>query len=336
MQILYIIGNGFDINLGLKTTFKNFFDIYQDVKSENDVIQKMKLSIREDISTWANLELKFGEYTTNFKTVEQFDEAYDDLIESLGNYLESIDKEFDFNTVDRESLFAYLSSPGVCLPQGDKNVINTMTSKWNAHEWYLDIMTFNYTTIIEKVATGGSRLYKQSSVRLDSRTQLRDIFHIHGYTDDRMVLGVNDASQIHNPDFKDNPLVANALIKANNNRTQRHTVDELCTKRISKADLICIYGSSLGETDKIWWQEIGKRMIANNLCRVIIYYHTLTKISKRTPWKGERIATSTKEIFLSRMELSESEKDLIRDRIHLVVNSAMFQDLKIAAPAKVS
>jgi hypothetical protein len=275
------------------------------------------------------LELKFGEYTESFSSPEEFDEGYDDLVENLGEYLLSIEEKFDFNKVSKESLFSYLKFPGICLPQGDKDATIEFSKIWAGHEWYVDIMTFNYTRTIEKIVTNGALTYSTSSQRLDKNCQLRDILHIHGFTDERMILGVNDISQIKNDNFHNVQEVTNALIKSNNNRGQRHLVDKVCVAKVKKANLICIYGSSLGETDAMWWKEIGKRLLSSNQCQVIIYYHTPKTLSARLSWKKERIETATKNIFLERTELSDTEKDIVKDRIYVTVNSKMFADLEV-------
>lgn len=40
MKILYIIGNGFDLNLQLKTSYKDFYDYYKSTESSTDSIRK--------------------------------------------------------------------------------------------------------------------------------------------------------------------------------------------------------------------------------------------------------------------------------------------------------
>ena len=45
MQILYIIGNGFDLNLGLETSYNHFYNYYKAVESDNINVQKLKKNI---------------------------------------------------------------------------------------------------------------------------------------------------------------------------------------------------------------------------------------------------------------------------------------------------
>ncbi len=43
MKVVFIIGNGFDINLGLATQYENFYRFYLGLDSSNDSIQVKKL-----------------------------------------------------------------------------------------------------------------------------------------------------------------------------------------------------------------------------------------------------------------------------------------------------
>ena len=42
MKILYIIGNGFDLNIGLKTSYTNFYDYYNSLTSTKEKVKFLK------------------------------------------------------------------------------------------------------------------------------------------------------------------------------------------------------------------------------------------------------------------------------------------------------
>ena len=72
MNITFLIGNGFDLNLGLDTRYTDFLAEYlQDNSQDNEEIKSFKADIRKqqcgnsDTSEnlWANAELAFGRYT---------------------------------------------------------------------------------------------------------------------------------------------------------------------------------------------------------------------------------------------------------------------------------
>ena len=87
MKTLYIIGNGFDLNLGLKTSYKDFYQHYMSVESTTKSIADLKDSISMDYSSWSDLELALGQYTIELKTLDEFDEVFEDIGAQLGVYL---------------------------------------------------------------------------------------------------------------------------------------------------------------------------------------------------------------------------------------------------------
>ena len=68
--LTYMIGNGFDINLGLKTTYSDFRESYLITESKNEQIDAFKSLIRKEIkgdpATWADAEMAFGKLTAAF------------------------------------------------------------------------------------------------------------------------------------------------------------------------------------------------------------------------------------------------------------------------------
>ena len=47
MNIVYMLGNGFDINIGMDTRYSDFYKYYNNVSTSNEKIKKLKNSIRE-------------------------------------------------------------------------------------------------------------------------------------------------------------------------------------------------------------------------------------------------------------------------------------------------
>ena len=69
MNITYLIGNGFDLNLGLKTKYADFLQEYRNIESGDLVIGKFKSDIANNLKHWADAESAFGEYTERFNDV---------------------------------------------------------------------------------------------------------------------------------------------------------------------------------------------------------------------------------------------------------------------------
>ena len=61
MNVLFLIGNGFDINLGMPTDYQSFYDFYLKQKSDSEAISKMKKYLaQERYESWSDLEWGLG------------------------------------------------------------------------------------------------------------------------------------------------------------------------------------------------------------------------------------------------------------------------------------
>jgi hypothetical protein len=58
MNVTFLLGNGFDLNLGLSTSYKDFYSYYTK-KEPNDFIAK---SISKNYELWSDLELGLGKF----------------------------------------------------------------------------------------------------------------------------------------------------------------------------------------------------------------------------------------------------------------------------------
>lgn len=68
MNILYILGNGFDIAQGMKTSYPDF---YQHLKNNNNNNSKLLQQVLEDINEnktlWSDMEIALGKFTSKIK-----------------------------------------------------------------------------------------------------------------------------------------------------------------------------------------------------------------------------------------------------------------------------
>ena len=73
MNILYLIGNGFDLNLGLKTSYKDFINYYKALKMEykkNSILKFISYIEDKKIAgdpNWSDIEIQMGLYTEEFR-----------------------------------------------------------------------------------------------------------------------------------------------------------------------------------------------------------------------------------------------------------------------------
>ena len=216
MHILYLIGNGFDLNLGLKTSYKDFYDSYKNEKSDNENINLLKKNISNNYKNWSDLELALGHYTEELKTLEEFDEVFEDIGEKLADFLVEQEGVFEPKKVDKNKFLNDLVLPENALLPADKLSIRSYKQKFSNTHWAMDIYTFNYTRVIEKILDDKYQNIKVKNP-LYPRLEivLRNIHHIHGFTDKRMVMGVNDISQLKNKSSTTIKMYWKPLLKRN-------------------------------------------------------------------------------------------------------------------------
>lgn len=64
MQVTFLVGNGFDLNAGLRTRFSDFFKVYcEETANDTPVIKKFKEEIGTNVELWSDFEKQMGNYT---------------------------------------------------------------------------------------------------------------------------------------------------------------------------------------------------------------------------------------------------------------------------------
>lgn len=281
LKIALLIGNGFDINLGLKTSYINFKEYLE----ANGEIKSLNLYrfLNEDTSNkkklWSDLEKALGKFLSEEKweSIELagkmpsdfVSKEKDKLLDDLKDYLLSEENLIDFNEIcediksDVRSSFKTLISP---YERVDQNRLNqTYAFQGEILEFFPII--FNYTSTFENMI--------RNSTIFDIGTysfRIKESLHPHGKLDDGMILGVNDVDQIENFEHcilnmedLDYVLKTKApVISSNMEYTQSMRI-------INDSDLIIVYGMSIGETDIFWWDLIKNRMRSNPNVHSIIF-----------------------------------------------------------------
>lgn len=327
MNIVHVIGNGFDLNLGLKTSYKHFYEYYKSQESKKESIKLLKKEIDSDSENWSDLELALGKFTSKAKTAEEFEIIRQDIILNLSNYLKSIETSFDLSNVNTHELSIFLSSPHIELRNGEKAIFEELLKSIKHESSNVNIISFNYTTILDKLIIEFVNKTMSFAKAISVNSTIRDVKHIHGLLDERLIIGVNDNSQVSNESFVENIDFKEAFIKTEYNKASSHLVDNECIDLLNNANIICVFGSSLGLTDKFWWELICDRLLKQN-CKLIIYHKSFDAGDPRLYNLINREIRILKDKFLSnKPNLTNEEKEIIRQNIHINVNSNFFNIL---------
>lgn len=182
--VTFILGNGFDMALNLKTSYRDFYKFIVAKESDNLILNEIK----ESPENWADLEERLGLYT--FEDNFQYEKFYDDYIEVL--------KELKIYLKKQENMF---SEPDNLQPL--YNLFNVIEKNLRSHSQKIpadfvmkifnqvrrsNFITFNYTNTID-------RLINNLQESGESFMDITSPVHIHGTLNSPMALGVNDKTQ---------------------------------------------------------------------------------------------------------------------------------------------
>lgn len=172
MRNILILGNGFDLDLGLKTKYSDFTgsDEWRKYSSEKSTLFKY-LNAKKEVERWFDLESELFNYANpqvqKSRTIKEDKLYFDQLHEGLKNYLRNQqDKDINIKSYAAELLKAIVHN-----------------------DLFHNIYSFNYTDI--------NIFAKQIGITLNSKCT-----YIHGsLAENSIILGVNDKRLIPNYDF---------------------------------------------------------------------------------------------------------------------------------------
>jgi len=337
MNITFFIGNGFDVNLGLKTRYSDFYSYFEEHAKENNMIRNW---IDGQEKLWANLEEKLGQELRNVEQ-EQLNQFYEDKEEMdllLIEYLEQEQQKYGFDDPDlikkefSRSMLHFTDG----LSVNDVDSINQTLRAYKNSEYVYTYITFNYTNVLDRIVglyDGKTRAVASHQGQGGPRSNLiGKVFHIHGTLDEEMILGVNDLEQIDNSFLKENALFIDTFIKPrmNNGIGQRKT--EKAIEMINQSHIICIFGMSIGNTDKMWWETLIKWLVSNENNKLVVFWKGYEDLLiKRLPASMIRLNDQLKSMIFKkgRGNYTEKEYDIIKNRIMISYNANIFSFPKV-------
>lgn len=328
MNITFLLGNGFDIGLGLNTGYESFYEEYAKLsKSDNDNIRSFKsmlskrnLDDQKKIIDWADFEKAFGEHSQEFSILDKdlYIERFEDFVTNFNKYLENEEKRVDYSNID---LIAKTMNKAVAtyyhIRSEDEETLQSIYNSADNNRSY-NFISFNYTKTVDECA----QILKHH-LRSDSSKDVGKVLHIHGYIEENMIMGVNDPSQIINPVFANDQDIVREIVKPQQNSDIRSNYEKKVTEAINSSSIICIYGMSIGDTDKKWWAHIANWLAKSEKHALVILKYD-TKYNKRFPFNQNKFIDSVTNKFLELSGLTEEAQSQIRSRIFVGMNHNVF------------
>lgn len=333
MYTVYLIGNGFDVNIGLPTRYADFYKHYLALNRTDDseIVSKMKNHLKKTLNTedkyWSDLEEAMGTYTTELNSYSELEEVGDDLNEKMQRYIYNIEKAELPEGINADLLKKNLSTPESFLTPAEREIINSIYGNISKDHHRISIINFNYTTTIEKILNFSKESLEIAPAVYHSgyMTKVENIYHIHGDFE-QPILGINDPSQILNDKLRQNPDVQEYLVKPRINSVLGHLIDRKARNSIENANLICIYGLSLGKSDKLWWEIVGNRLLAGVTVILFAYDKDFKNIFPRKLGKYKR---EWRMRLCDAAKIPDNKKETVMNRIIVAPNTPVFDIVDI-------
>lgn len=328
MNITFLIGNGFDINLGLKTRYSDFYDYYIS-KNHKDLISN---DISKSYENWADLEKALGVFLKKISPLqaEMFLNSKGTLEEDLEEYLKKEQKRLDVAHGKKEILACNFVERIVQLDSEfsgkDKNEFQSWKRTIAASIKY-QFITFNYTDSLAWILAGhgsGTPMGKHNSGSTMFQDILGEIIHIHGTVDKNLILGLDDQNQIENLLMRNDNRITDYIIKPTMNDLLGEQRNEKVKKVLSESGYICVYGMSFGDTDRTWWKEIVSWLSEQETHRAILFVYDSRGYSASAQQKLRKIK-KWKEFFLSQADTPPELAVRIEKQMVVIVNSEIFK-----------
>lgn len=234
MSTILVIGNGFDLNLGLRTSYKNFFEsdyfinlhpsilltniMSRDRRSRNfnpfEVSVFEYLNAYRELTNWCDIEGALGHLLNHFPNNEYsgFTISEESFIELHNRFSEYLQNEVvnTFDQIKKDSAAYRLAKTLVRMPD-------------------LSVLNFNYTPTLEFI---------------DSFYQ-KHVDYIHGsLNDNSIIFGVEDDLEV--------PKEYSFLLKTFSPHYRGHNIRQ----QLQQASHIIIFGHSLAKADYHYFKDL--------------------------------------------------------------------------------
>lgn len=335
MKVVHLVGNGFDIASGLRTSAPVLLDEFCRVVSAASDAPQFATDLAGDIQEkgldyWCNFEIEIGQYSNNplvsdnpiayLRAKACFDQV---LRECLLARVPLIDEAFV--STNAASCLSSLGSLFMGLEREERDrqmQIQSPIVATDRIEHY--IATLNYLPTLEMLckAVGYGSIIARGG-NYGGQHTLSSFAYAHSSLDGMPVCGVDRVEQIANESFRENPDVAATVIKGLIQSDSGMMEDTFVVNHIRQADALCVHGASLGATDGRWWREIIGRMKTAKRVVLVISSHSfegdyhISYFRRRD--RGEAINR-----FFDAADAAEDEREMLRKRVFVTSSSHLF------------
>ena len=321
MNITFLIGNGFDLRVGMKTSFADMYEKYIAQSSASGTIQKFKGMLGSDApkyKTWGDFEIAMAQNANKFDDEDSFIECLRDFKLYMVSHLENEQRQFNQRMSVHKDVKSYCANE-VSYSIDEfyaglrPNVIKEFVRLGVKNKPNYNFISFNYTTVFDSLLG----LFMPEPI------------HIHGKLGADIVLGADNLDQVKDLPYKISRRFNRAFIKPEFNKSYDNARLENAQSIIDNSGIICIYGMSLGKSDFSWTKRLKDWLFAYQNNHLVYFVYDKSKFNKSN-WDAiideeeDRIA-----LLLGRICDSGEEMSRIFNQVHVPVGYDIFSINKL-------
>ncbi|MFT8329198.1 MAG: AbiH family protein [Oenococcus oeni] len=362
IQLTYMIGNGFDLHLGLKTSYRDFYKYLKKPEQEekikgNEIIASIlgiptstkAISVDKNLKVnpyetneWSDLEagikkylFKLAEQHANVDKINITMQNFHSVSRLLNEYLKSqnssinLDFQSGLSTQGLLYPFEYLNKYAPDRLIRILNGIRAENNRISNHsvQANMSFIDFNYTDTLEKYTKNLSLINYSRIRQLTYNGQLmsvnKEVLYPNGKFGETIILGVGTKAEL--PD------------NLNLNKYQKQYLSKLeyaegrddgrvkaIFDRLDHSDVIIIYGMSIGESDATYFSHAIEAIKNNpNKSIIVVDYDDTFDIDDRSyNFLEEREAYKNK--LLSCYEMVHKNKNVLDESTENKIRDRIF------------
>jgi hypothetical protein len=337
MDVTIFIGNGFDLNVGLKTNFQSFLDYYLRERAFDPIIGTHKRRIRAEmqrkVQNWGDMEIALGKYAEHFdeneKGEQEFRNLLKDIIGHLSMFIHNEQNKVQIDDNPRHGICKCLLGSFQCpfngLPARNRKTVNDEWDKQIRTEQAIrfHFISYNYSNVFDRcpdVLPKTITLPAEAGRQVTIAYEFSEVVHVHGNYSEGLVLGVDHRKQLYNPYFH-NDTIDCAFIKPKVIESNHNGKGDQARNDLQQSHFAVVYGMSLGSSDDSWWQHIGNWLVDNWNRHVIVYY---TDYQCKKYWPDGNHIAERAVLSAFRRAMDERSFLIAYKRIHVALNYPLF------------
>lgn len=319
MNITFLIGNGFDLNCGLKSGYDHACKAFLASKvGSTEGETKLRKCMSKRIDLWGDFEMgipTFAKEIGNPKELVNGKRAFESflrgyLTEEQIKFWERFNYEEKYSksslAVRQEMLRSFREFYMGISPNVDNLLIGIGSASYS-------VISLNYTNIIPFLCRDFLGNDKRP-IKVNS---------VHGTLSTGIILGINDESQI-NPEFVSNSRIKRSLIKPILNATfDNQRVDD-AFNTLNESNIICVYGASLGESDLLWRNIIIDWLLDDSNNHLFYYDYNYHNVLTDSIDEKLDIEEDAKENLFLKWNMDEEMSVNVFDQVHIPIGKNIF------------